>query len=150
MGLGADIVSRGAAFGGARSAVTLVADSNGSETISAASAPRRALALALALGPADDAVGDHCLDLGRGIAELAEHFSRVLAECRRRAAQAWLRACQLDRRGHTLVPILLDNVATVERVRALQCLVDLLHGAGRQSLSLIHISEPTRRTPISY
>src|SRR5450631_216772 len=90
-------------------------------------------ASALALRSAHHAVGDHRLDVGCGIAELAEHLGRVLAECRWCAAQAWLRACQPDRRGHTLVPILLDNIAAVECVRTLQRLIDFLHRAGRQS-----------------
>ena len=68
---------------------------------------------------ADHAAGDQGLDLASGIAELAEHLGGVLAEFRRRAAQARLGALEPDRRGDALVPILFDDVAAMERCAAL-------------------------------
>src|SRR5262249_1796160 len=46
---------------------------------------------------------------------------------------AWLAALEPDRRGDTLVPVLLDDIAAMNRVRAGQRLVDRLHRAGRKA-----------------
>src|SRR5947208_1476409 len=59
------------------------------------------------LGRADDAFGEQFVDLVFLQAGLAENFSGVLAEGRRGMTQARLRAVEPDRRGDTLVPVLL-------------------------------------------
>src|SRR5205823_5359833 len=66
--------------------------------------------LALALG-GDDTALDQRVDLILGIAEFGQHLTRMLAEFRRRRAQARLGAVEPDRRRHALVPILLDDIA---------------------------------------
>ena len=68
-----------------------------------------------------------------GIAKLAEHFRGVLGKFRRGAAQAGFGSFQPDRRGDTLVPVPLYDVAAVDRVRVGQRLVDLLHRTCRQA-----------------
>src|SRR6478752_4263332 len=87
---------------------------------------------ALPLGPADHALGDQGIDLARGISEFAEHFARMRAEGRRGAAQARLAALHADGGGDPLVPILFDDVAAMDGVRAGQRLIDRLHRPGRQ------------------
>src|SRR3954469_1695813 len=57
----------------------------------------------------------------------------MLAEARRCAAQRRLAAPKTDRRGDALVPILFDDIATMERVGAGQRLVDPLHRARGQA-----------------
>src|ERR1700693_2430384 len=69
---------------------------------------------ALALAPADHTRGYHRVDLGFGIDALREHLGRVLAEGRRRTAQARLAAIEPDRRSDAFVPILFDHIAAVD------------------------------------
>src|SRR5262249_20396488 len=57
---------------------------------------------ALALAAANHAARNQRVDLALCIAELAQHFLRVLAEFRRRAAQARLAPLHPDRRGDAL------------------------------------------------
>src|ERR1700687_6355444 len=93
----------------------------------------RARQSALAFGPADHALGEEGVDLAPGISELGQHLGRVLAEIRRHAAQAGLAALHADRRGDPLVPVLFDDVATMDSMGAGQRLVDPLHRSGRQA-----------------
>src|ERR1700761_350887 len=88
---------------------------------------------ALALAAADRATCDQRIDLAAGIAELAEHVPGVLAELRRRAAQARLAALHADRRGGAPVPVLRNHIAAVEGVIVGQRLIDLLHWANGQA-----------------
>src|ERR1700746_2671822 len=76
---------------------------------------------------AHNALGNHLVDITVGIAELGQHLAGVLAEFGRGAAQARFGAVKPDRGSDALVPILLDDVAAVDRVRIGQRLVDLLH-----------------------
>src|ERR1700692_4330111 len=71
----------------------------------------------------DHALGRQALDLRLRVAELGEHLGGVLAEGGWDAAQARLGALHTDRRGHALVPILFDDIAAVDGVRAGQSLV---------------------------
>src|SRR5579871_1113509 len=88
---------------------------------------------ALALGAADRAAGDQRVNLATGVAELAEHLPGVLAELRRRAAQARLAALHADRRGDALVPVPGDHIAAVNGVVVGQRLIDLLHRSDGQA-----------------
>src|SRR5581483_3343626 len=81
---------------------------------------------------ADHPFGDHRINIAVGVAELGKHLAGVLAEFRWGAAQARPGAVEADRRGHALVPILLDHIAAVDGVRIGQRLVDLLHWTRRQ------------------
>src|SRR3979411_2256150 len=72
----------------------------------------------LTLRPADHALGDQGIDLAPGVSEFGQHFSRMLAEFRRGVAQACLGAFETDRRGDPLVPVLFDDVATMDGVGA--------------------------------
>src|SRR6201999_904541 len=95
---------------------------------------------ALSLRTADCATFDQRVDLAAAVAELAEHLPGVLAELRRRAAQARLAALHADRRGDALVPVFGDHIAAVDGVLIGQRLVDLLHRAygeagGKQAIA---------------
>src|SRR3979409_2469642 len=85
----------------------------------------------LSLRPADHTLGDQGIDLAPGISEFGQHFSCMLAEFRRGVAQACLGAFKTDRRGDPLVPVLFDDVATMDGVGAGERLVDRLHPARR-------------------
>src|SRR3982075_2548561 len=87
----------------------------------------------LSLRPADHTLGDQGIDLAPGVSEFGQHFSRMLAGFRRGVAQACLGAFETDRRGDPLVPVLFDDVATMDGVGAGERLVDRLHRSGRQA-----------------
>src|ERR1700728_4180202 len=88
---------------------------------------------AFTLGAANEALGDQRVDLAVRVAELLQHFSGVLAEFWRNAAQARLAAVETDRRSHAFVPVLFEDIATMDGVSIGQGLVDRLYRSGRQS-----------------
>src|SRR6266481_8771343 len=88
---------------------------------------------ALPFGTADHAFGDQGFDLAPGISEVRQHFGCVRAEFRRDVAQARLGPFEADRGGDPLVPVLFDDVATVDGMGIGQRGIDRLHRPGWQT-----------------